>query len=341
MQGSKTHLTDEELLLFSDQELPARPASKAREHIAQCETCRGRLKELETASACFLDLHEQEIQVQEIQVQNSPSLNSRNLLKARLSEASRRVGGSRRANLGSVMVQQLASACLALLLVVGGTWTVRHIVRARSNSDAMKADAIALPRRTLTPGSTRAVQVADLCSNQDLDNDPPVNPSLQQAVFKEYGVPASLKMDYELDYLITPSLGGANNIQNLWPQPHSSTWNARVKDQLEDHLHDLVCQGKVQLTTAQNDIASDWIAAYKRYFNTDKPEPSPSAVAANVRPRHELNTSRRDQSKSRISATYDLAPGVPSSRLPAAEALPLRAEWLGRAIATIRSRQST
>ena len=181
------------------------------------------------------------------------------------------------------MTRQLASACLALLLVVGGTWAVRQMMQARSNSDVMKAEAIALPRRTLTPGSTRAVQVADLCSTQDLDNDPPVNPSLEQAVFKEYGVPASSKKNYALDYLITPALGGSDNIQNLWPQPYSSTWNARVKDQLEDHLHELVCQGKVQLATAQNDIASDWIAAYKRYFNTDKPEPNLSTAASVVR----------------------------------------------------------
>jgi hypothetical protein len=53
-----------------------------------------------------------------------------------------------------------------------------------------------------------------------------------------------------------------------------------VKDQLEDHLHELVCQGKVQLTTAQNEIATDWISAYKRYFNTDKPQPHPTTVAA-------------------------------------------------------------
>jgi hypothetical protein len=283
MPGDKKHLSDEELLLFSDQELAARPASSARTHIAECETCRGRLNELETASAAFADLHERQIQAQE-----SYSSRSRNLLKARLSESSRQINKSRRSTFGTVMAQQLAGACLTLLIVVGGIWTVRGIVRARSNHDAAKADAVALPRRTLTPGSIRAVQIADLCSNQNLDNDPPVNPSLEQAVFKEYGVPASSKMDYELDYLITPSLGGADNIQNLWPQPYSATWNAHVKDQLENHLHELVCDGQVQLATAQNDIASDWIAAYKRYFNTDKPKLNLLSSSPNVRPRHEV-----------------------------------------------------
>ncbi len=321
MQGAKAHLSDEELLLFSDQELPTRAASKVREHVAQCESCRRRLSGLESASADFLDFHEQEIQTQ-----SSHSLNSRNWLKARLSETSRRAGGSRRITFGSVVAQQLAAACLALLLVAGGAWGVRHIARERASSDARMAEAIALPRRTLTPGSARAVEVADLCATPDLDNDPPVNPSLEQAVFEEYGLPASSEKDYALDYLITPELGGSNNIQNLWPQPYSSTWNARVKDQLEDHLHDLVCQGKVQLATAQNDMASDWIAAYKRYFNTDKPEPGLS-TAASVGSRHELNPNQRDRPRSRVSAIYDLALNVPSWQPPATMAVLRRTEW--------------
>ena len=100
----------------------------------------------------------------------------------------------------------------------------------------------------------------------------PVNPSVEQAVFSEYGVPLSSKNSYEVDYLISPALGGTNDIQNLWPEPYTSTpWGARAKDDLEDHLHELVCQGKLPLSTAQNEIASDWIAAYKRYFHTDTP----------------------------------------------------------------------
>lgn len=78
--------------------------------------------------------------------------------------------------------------------------------------------------------------------------------------------------DYEIDYLIAPGLGGAEDIQNLWPEPYTSqTWNARVKDALEERLHELVCTGKLDLPTAQRDIATDWIAAYKKYFHTDRP----------------------------------------------------------------------
>ncbi len=33
----------------------------------------------------------------------------------------------------------------------------------------------------------------------------------------------------------------------------------------------MVCAGEVDLATAQRDIATDWIAAYKKYFHTDRP----------------------------------------------------------------------
>jgi hypothetical protein len=79
---------------------------------------------------------------------------------------------------------------------------------------------------------------------------------------------------YELDYLITPELGGAPDARNLWPQRYTSgVWNAHVKDQLEDLLPGMVCDGKVPLQTAQHDIAVNWIAAYQRYFHTTVPLP--------------------------------------------------------------------
>ena len=33
----------------------------------------------------------------------------------------------------------------------------------------------------------------------------------------------------------------------------------------------LVCAGTLPLATAQRDMAADWIAAYKKYFRTDRP----------------------------------------------------------------------
>jgi hypothetical protein len=49
----------------------------------------------------------------------------------------------------------------------------------------------------------------------------------------------------------------------------------RVKDRLEDRLHALVISRKLDLETAQREIATDWIAATK---NTAAPHLIPAAI---------------------------------------------------------------
>jgi hypothetical protein len=99
-----------------------------------------------------------------------------------------------------------------------------------------------------------------------------VSDAIRLEVLRGYGMERVPPAEYELDYLITPELGGAPSAQNLWPQRYASrTWNAHVKDQLERLLPQLVCDGAISLQTAQKDIAVDWIAAYKKYLRTDVP----------------------------------------------------------------------
>jgi hypothetical protein len=99
-----------------------------------------------------------------------------------------------------------------------------------------------------------------------------VSTSLRQEVLQKYGIVNAQAIDYEIDYLIAPGLGGAEDIRNLWPEPYTARrWNAHVKDALEERLHEMVCGGELDLSTAQRDIATDWIAAYKKYFHTDRP----------------------------------------------------------------------
>lgn len=83
---------------------------------------------------------------------------------------------------------------------------------------------------------------------------------------------------YEEDHLISLQLGGnPRDPKNLWPQPWYGTWNARVKDTLENKLNALVCSGDLTLAEAQQAIATDWIAAYQKYVgpmpkgSTEKP----------------------------------------------------------------------
>jgi len=46
-----------------------------------------------------------------------------------------------------------------------------------------------------------------------------------------------------------------------------------LKNALERKLHKLVCVGQLHLKSAQREIASDWIEAYKKYVRTRSPAP--------------------------------------------------------------------
>ncbi len=72
--------------------------------------------------------------------------------------------------------------------------------------------------------------------------------------------------EYELDHLIPLSLGGAPlSAANLWLEPRYGEWNANRKDALEFVLWRLVCANQLRLDTAQQAIATDWVAAYRTY----------------------------------------------------------------------------
>jgi len=73
--------------------------------------------------------------------------------------------------------------------------------------------------------------------------------------------------DYEEDHLVPLCLAGApQDPANLWPQPRFGEWSANRKDTLETKLCRLVCDGRVPLAEAQREIATDWIAAYRKYI---------------------------------------------------------------------------
>jgi hypothetical protein len=252
MRTEDTHLSDRDLMLAADGELTHRRAARVDAHLAACWTCRARKLAFENTIADFVRARESSLDPL-----LPPAAGPRALLGAHLAELASTQHGH------WPKWTHLAAACAAAALAV---ILIGRFVPARSH-----AAVVSVPNANLTPGATVLVSTTQVCAAPNPKNRT-VPVSLQRQVFEEYGLSGAEAKSYEVDYLITPALGGADDIHNLWPQSYSSTmWNASVKDSLEDRLRELVCEGRVDLATAQHDLSADWIAAYKKYFQTDRP----------------------------------------------------------------------
>jgi hypothetical protein len=232
---SHKHFTDEELLCLLDGE-------GGSEEAIHCWQCRVRMGELEKSIASFVHLKREKFDV-ELPSGDGPA----SLLRARMKreKPGRRYG--RWVAVGLVF---------GLLLLLPGRRSV----------------ASYLPDHRVTPGATRLVSRDQVCVLSASVDDRKPSLALAMQVFDLYGIRNPQPRSFEVDYLIAPTLGGADDVRNLWPQPYrDSIWNSRVKDALEDLLRAKVCQGEMDLASAQAEIAKNWVAAYQKHFRTAVP----------------------------------------------------------------------
>ena len=184
---------------------------------------------------------------------------------------------------------QLVSLGLSFALILG---TSQSLVAAATPI---------LPNSSLTPGAinpsvTQANIKSTICVSGYTSTIRP--PSSYTTALKKkqlasgYTYMGDMNLSsYEEDHLISLEIGGSpKDPRNLWPEPYASDSGARIKDKVENKLHDLVCSGKISLSTAQNAIASNWWLAYNQYVlgqvvapsSPPVATPSPSATATSV-----------------------------------------------------------
>jgi hypothetical protein len=264
--STESHLSDQDLLMSMDGELRGKEVARVTRHLESCWACRARKQHLETTIAQFVDFHRSGSEAR-LPSENGPAALLRAQLRQAVEEKSSRPTATSFLSHGFAWALVLAAILLSAATAIVG--------RRVWQSYTAPPVSVTVPNPSLTPGATIAFSRSDVCS-QPVVNNKPVPATLRKAVFAEYGIPATQPEAYEVDYLITPALGGADDIHNLWPESSRATrWNALVKDALENHLRHLVCQGQIDLQTAQHEIASDWIEAYKKYFHTDQPLAAP------------------------------------------------------------------
>jgi hypothetical protein len=273
MRHDVDHLRDEDLLLAVDGELTADRRYAVDAHLSRCDWCRARLTRF---GVIGVSLVSPETPATAATTDGAPVVADPGAARERLALAlavaadqwARRSWTSRAfAHVPSGPRWALAAAASFAVLLL-----LRPPAAGRGPEPTFKVPELdARPIASLTPGATREMSGEELCGN----GPPPVQEiasSVRAQVLGWYGMAHVPPAEYELDYLITPELGGAPDARNLWPQRYGSRiWNARVKDELEELLPTLVCGKRVDLATAQREIAMDWIAAYRKYFQSDDP----------------------------------------------------------------------
>jgi hypothetical protein len=256
--SKESHIPDAELILTVDGEMSMLRKMRIQNHLVRCWTCRARLKEIEDTIADFARAyhHGPDIPL-------PPASAPRALLKARLSQLAAEHHVTIWQRISGPSVRRVAYVTCSFML------TVAILILWQPSGTSLASN----PNPKLTPGVALPLAQAEVCSSVHAKRSHEQLAAIGKEIFKQYGIQDPEEGHYELDYLIDPELGGSDDARNLWPQPYSAVWNARVKDALEAHLRELVCAGNLTLAEAQHDISADWIAAYKKYFNTDHPLP--------------------------------------------------------------------
>jgi anti-sigma factor RsiW len=261
----QTHLADDELVMALDGGLTPEGQRRVDTHLAVCDECARR------HSGFVISSRQLAMMAAEDALDLTPLAVSKARLRAALADEVERREASGMFRFMAIPTPSFRWLGVAVAIVVAIVMLNRRMPLSPVDSATAAVDDGALPIASLTPGAAWNLSRAELCSPARHEERRIAN-EVRATVVRNYGVEHLSPDEYELDYLITPELGGAPTAENLWPQMYRArTWNALVKDQLEDLLPTLVCDGTMSLQAAQRDLADDWIAAYKRHFQTAVP----------------------------------------------------------------------
>src|SRR5579875_80661 len=153
-------------------------------------------------------------------------------------------------------------------------------LQSASDLEDGKASCISLnglPDPTCTPGATNSnVTQSNIYSTICVSGwtstvRPPVSYTepLKVARIQDYKYTDTNLGDYEEDHLIPLELGGSpTSVFNLWAQSHQGAYTSYQKDSLENYLNSQVCDGKLKLVDAQQEIATDWVRYWQLYIGS-------------------------------------------------------------------------
>jgi hypothetical protein len=118
-----------------------------------------------------------------------------------------------------------------------------------------------MPNYDLTPGHIMETNDNLVCQKGYSRTVRYVSMKKRKQVYEDYGVKyPQIPGNYEVDHFIPLSLGGSNELENLWVQPSPEF---RWKDKVEFVLWRKVCKNEITLLEAQK-IIKNWYSYYEK-----------------------------------------------------------------------------
>jgi hypothetical protein len=202
MFASNKHLTDHDLLRCLDDELSTSRKVAIDRHLRECETCRRRRAAIEQTAAVASHAYRavsdtgQTLGASRERLMDLLSREAR----ASASPASRAGVTIRMATPRRALAWSAATAIAAMV-----AWMSMAIAPAGLFPGANPGTS--LPMSSITPGATWEVTAEDLCAGTRHTRT--ITAAMRTQVLNAYGMERVPTDQYELDYLITPELGGA------------------------------------------------------------------------------------------------------------------------------------
>ena len=129
-----------------------------------------------------------------------------------------------------------------------------------------------MPDPKLTPGVSRNLTINQICNTKWGQDARAVTASMKITAFTRYGLtsnddcpPDDHGRRCEVDHKYSREIGGADDINNLWPQHYAGDWNASDKDRLENWAHKQICENHMSITDAQH-LMDNWEQSYIKAF---------------------------------------------------------------------------
>jgi hypothetical protein len=201
------------------------------------------------------------------------------------------------------LFERRSTACLVVLLISASTLAtaktcptsvkpkqsaaLAEATKTTGCDSGIKKNGFSVPDPKCTPGSINPTVKLSTLKNKNFTTscvrDKATSAPKKKTTYAAYGItpPQSntgKTQTCELDHLISIELGGADTLDNIWPQcgPADAELAQRyfkIKDGVENYLNVQVKAGQLTLDEAQKKIASDWtqfVSASQTYWSTHK-----------------------------------------------------------------------